>query len=213
MKILGLYWFDIYIYTDLVEFLVEHGNDLYAQYPRSACMGSGLANEDNWSRAAHHVAYNLGFQARRLCRMDCTSLRHLSIELMGTATTDPCGCFCTTKSSGGCAPASLYARGVLDMRYDDPCLWHDTRPNRHVQTAVEFVSGAVQELEVDVRKTVAMTLIRSFTFSRLRMKHMCYKYRHSNPHFDRPEFDANGQSLENGGTFTRDILKGTFHSI
>lgn len=211
---LGVIWLEGWEYIEMVGFFIGHGNDLYAPYPKSACAGGEPVNkllEDRCFRTAHHVAYNLGVGVLARDQESEGLLRSLVIELMRISTTDPCECSCATRGSADCTPASLYARGILDVQCKNP--WNDTRPGQHVQKAVRFVSMAVQELEVDVGRAIAMTLIRSFTLSRLGMKHTCCKYRYRDPHLVKPDLDADGRELARGGTFTWDILKGTFHPI
>lgn len=207
---LGFSWYELHNYVELAEFFVDHGNDLYAQYPRSACKGNELVSKDPWFRAVHHMAYNLGVCVRE-CNFEwLPSLRSLFVTLMSEATTDPCECFCTTKGSMGCTPASLYVRGILDV--DGTNTWTDVRPVPHLHMGIGFVSMALQASEVDVGKKIAMTFIRSCTFSRLGMKHTCCKYRYNYPHTKWPSLSCFDQSPY-GGTVARDILAGTFHPI
>lgn len=216
----GVCWLRASEYFDLSDFFVGHGNDLYARYPLSACMGAEpLDTGDKFFRTVHHMAYNLGLAVQKEWAKEnpiSRSVQMLLVRILGEAVEDPCECFCMAK--GGCTSASLFARGLLDSglcstHVECSAAWNCAMKKREF-LSIRNVCMAVHESAPTVARTISMTFVRVCTFTRLGMKHTCCRYRYNDPHCRAPRTDAHNQLFRGeGGTVTWDILEGTFQPI
>lgn len=171
--------------VDLVAWHLQHGGDLCTPIPPSAIWcGSAEMPIGNNFQVRHRVAYYIGVAVTNnplATTISRDSFATISTVLSDQAV-DSCRCYCSAFSIGGCTTACLFARGVLHGPWVHECLFLPQLPSRGREFSylLKFMDQLLESGSKPVRKdraeSVAMLILRVFTFERLGMKHTCCMY-------------------------------------